>query len=55
MPEKSNENREDDSEEEELTIYVSQVPGILFDVLKNRNTILFIGFLFLTEASYVIN
>ena len=55
MPEKSNENKDDDSEEEELTIYVSQVPGILFDVLKNRNTILFIGFLFLTEASYVIN
>ena len=55
VPEKAQDKDEEDSEEEELTIYMSQVPGILFDVLKNRNTLLFMGFLFLTEASYVIN
>ena len=34
---------------------MSQVPRILIDVLKNRNTLIFIGFLFLTKASCVIN
>lgn len=55
VPERSSDREDDDEEEEEQTIYMSQVPFILIDVLKNRNTVLFIGFLFLTEASYVIN
>jgi Na+/melibiose symporter-like transporter len=48
-------DEEGEEEEEEQTIYVTQVPAILLDIMKNRNTIIFLGFMFVTCASYSID
>jgi len=54
VPEKTKfevEEGEEEEEEEELTILPSQVLGITFDILKNKNLMTFLVFLFMTFAA----
>lgn len=44
-----------EEDDEEVEVYASQVPAIILDILQNRNSVIFMGFLFTTCASYMID
>lgn len=44
-----------EAQDEEVQVYASQVPAMIYDILQNSNSLIFMGFMFATCASYMID